>query len=386
MTSESFDLVLRGGEVLDLEGRRRYAADVGIASGRIVAVSADLAVGNATVLDVSGALVGPGWVDTHTHVFNLFKESCLDADSIGVEQGVVAVVDAGSFGAANAAAFEEYVVKRARTKVFGLMHVSRLGNMHQPGESEILSWLNIDDAVSAIDRHRTWVRGMKVRASASAVGALGILPVVLAKKAASEAGVPLMAHVGNAPPTLDAVCDLFAEGDVISHCFHGKVGGVITRVGLVLPAIRNAVERGVRLDVGHGSGSFSFGVAERALAAGLKPHHISTDLHRGNVRGPVYSLALTLSKLLDLGMDLFEVIAAGSLSPARTFAIDEIGPVTAGRPANLTVFRLVNRPLTVRDSYRGERTLDRILEPAYAIIDGVPYPARAEMCAPAAER
>jgi dihydroorotase len=370
------DLMLRGGEVIDPVARTLTRRDVAIEGETITTVGPGVPAG-VQEIDARGLIIGPGWVDTHTHLFNLVKPTCLDADRIGVEQGVVALLDAGSFGALNVAAFYEYVVRPARTLVYGLLHISRFGNMHDPGESEILSWLNIDDAVQAVERNRGWIKGMKVRASASAVGALGVLPVVLAKKAASEAGVPLMAHVGNAPPTLDEVCDLFEAGDVITHCFHGKVGGAVRRDGAALPALVDAVARGVRLDVGHGSGSFSFDVAERALALGLRPHHISTDLHRGNINGPVYSLALTLSKLLGLGMDLYEVIAAGSLNPAGTFGLDAIGPVEVGRPANLTVFRVVERELLVRDSYRGERRLNRLIEPAYAIVRGVAYPVRA---------
>lgn len=383
---QPFDLVLRGGEVIDPVERRRFAADVGIRGGRVLAVQSGLRGAAARAIDARGLITGPGWVDTHTHVFNLFKPSSVDADSIGVEQGVVALLDAGSFGAANAAAFHEYVVKPAKTLVFGLLHIARHGNMHDPGESEIVSWLSIDDAVKAVDANRDWIKGMKVRASASAVGALGMLPVVLAKKAACEAGVPLMAHVGNAPPTLDEVCRLFEGGDVITHCFHGKAGGLLTRTGdRLIAAVRDAVDRGVRLDVGHGSGSFSFRRALAAIAsAGVAPHHISTDLHHGNVDGPVFSLALTLSKMLHLhpdprtetGMDLFQVIAAASLNPARTFGIDElIAGVAPGAPANLTVFGLLQRELRVQDSYRQEWTIPRLIVPRYAIVRGVAYAA-----------
>jgi dihydroorotase len=383
--NEPFDLVLRGGEVIDPVERRRFAADVAVRGGRVVAVEAGLRGAAAREIDARGLISGPGWVDTHTHIFNLFKPSSVDADSIGVEQGVVALFDAGSFGAANAAAFHEYVVKPARTLVFGLLHISRHGNMHEPGESEIVNWLNIDDAVKTIEANRVWIKGMKVRASASAVGALGIMPVVLAKTAASEAGVPLMAHVGNAPPTLDEVCRLFDAGDVITHCFHGKAGGLLARDGKPIAAAREAITRGVRLDVGHGSGSFSF---RRALAAigtaGVMPDHISTDLHRGNVDGPVFSLALTMSKMLHLhpdtrtaaGMDLFEVIAAASLNPARTFGIEDvIARVAPGVPANLTVFRVVERELRVRDSERQEWPLPRLIVPRYAIVRGVAHEA-----------
>ncbi len=379
----AFDLILRGGEVIDPIERRTFAADVAIHGGRVVAVQERLAGAAAREIDARGLITGPGWVDTHTHVFNLFKPSCVDADSIGVEQGVVAVIDAGSFGAANAAAFHEYVVKPAKTLVVGLLHISRHGNMHEPGESEIVSWLNIDDAVQTIDANRGWIKGMKVRASASAVGALGIMPVVLAKKAATEAGVPLMAHVGNAPPTLDEVCRLFEAGDVLTHCFHGKAGGLLTREGQPIAAAREAVERGVKLDVGHGSGSFSHVVARGSLKCRLPIGHISTDLHQGNTNGPVFSLALTMSKLLNLAqsvenaaLDLFGIVAAASLHPAQTFGLGElITRVAPGAAANLTVFQVVDRELRVQDSYRNEWTINRLIVPRHAIVGGVAYEA-----------
>jgi dihydroorotase len=384
---EPFDLILRGGEVIDPVARRTFAADVGIRNGRVAAVQEALAGRATREIDARGLIAGPGWVDTHTHVFKLFKPSGLDADGVGVEQGVVAVIDAGSFGAENAPAFHEYVVKPAKTMVFGLLHISRHGNMHEPGESEIVSWLNIDDALKTIAANRDWIRGMKVRASASAVGTLGIMPVVLAKKAASEAAVPLMAHVGNAPPTLDEVCRLFEAGDVITHCFHGKAGGVFSgstdrRKG-ALPAALDAAERGVVFDVGHGSGSFSHVVAREWLRCRLPVGHISTDLHGGNRNGPVFSLALTMSKLLGLAesveneaMDLFGVVAAVSLNPAKTFGLDHlIGPVAPGARANLTVFRLVDREVRVQDSYRAEWSIKRLIVPRYAIVRGVVHEA-----------
>jgi len=149
----------------------------------------------------------------------------------------------------------------------------------------------------------------------------------------------------------------------------------VTQQGKPLSAAVDAIERGVRLDVGHGSGSFSFDVAERAISLGLRPHHISTDLHRGNINGPVYSLAVTMSKMLHLGVDLYEVIEASSLAPAACFGICEIGPVESGRPANLSVFRVVEREFVARDSYRGERTMSKLIEPRFAVVNGVLYEA-----------
>jgi dihydroorotase len=371
------DLALVHGEVIDPLAGAIYRADVGISGGRVAGISREPGRFNAPrTLDLSGAYVAPALIDCHVHCFEHVSPGSLDPDRIGVRQGVGAVLDAGSFGPRNAAGFSEYVVKRATTRVYGLVNISRWGNSTNPGEGEVAGFLNPTEVVRAIEQAGGGIRGVKVRASVSAVGALGNLSVRLAKQAAREAGVPLMVHIGHAPPTLEEVCSVLGAGDVITHCFHGKIGGVVTRQGELLPAVAEAIGRGVLLDVGHGAQSFSWRTAEAAFELGLRPHSISTDLHRACVDGPVYSQAATMAKLLHLGMSLLDVVKASTLTPARAFGLEpDFGRIVEDGPANLTVLSVVDRTQDLFDSEKTSRRLDRAIDARYTILEGRVYEA-----------
>jgi dihydroorotase len=371
------DLVVVNGQIVDPEQGQIYRADVGVIDGKIAAIDRQRgALSARQVVDAAGEYVVPALVDCHVHCYEHVSPGSLNPDRIGVKQGVGAIVDAGSFGPRNAAGFHEYVVKPAATDVFGLVNISRWGVSTNPGEGEIVGFLNPTEVVRTVERSREWIKGVKVRASVTAVGALGILPVHLAKQAAREAGVPLMVHIGNGPPTLEEVCALLGPGDVITHCFHGKIGGSITRQGTVLPAVAEAVDRGVLLDIGHGSASFSWTTAEQAARLGLYPHSISTDLHRGCVDGPVYSLVATLAKYLHLGMSLVDVIRAATLTPACAFGLaPEFGRIAEGGPANLSVIEVVDLMLDLFDSERVARRVERTIEARATILHGTVYAA-----------
>src|SRR5581483_500653 len=304
------------------------------------------------------------------HVYQHVSAGSLDPDDVGVRQGVVAVADAGSFGPGNAAGFREYVVKRATTHVYGFCNISRNGNSTNPGEGEVLGFLRPEQTARTVAANRDWCVGVKVRASNTAAGALGITSTRLAKVAAREAGVPLMVHVGNGPPTLEEVAALLTAGDLMTHCFHGKIGGAVTRQGEMLPAVAAAVERGVL----------------RAVQLGYKPHVISTDLHRGCVNGPCYSLVKTMSKFLHLGMSLVEVVRASSPTPARALGLGgKYGKIVEGFPANLSVVELVDRTETMWDVEKQSREVTGVLEARYAVVDGKAHRALPDATAPKRE-
>lgn len=371
------DLAIVNGQVIDPHRSDIYPADIAVTDGRLAGISRERGLFRAgQVYDASGCYVTPALVDCHVHCYEHVSPGSLSPDRIGIGQGVGAVLDAGSFGPRNAAGFRKYVSEPATTQVYGLVNISRWGNSTNPGESEIIGFLNPTEVARLIERARDWIRGVKVRASVSAVGALGIVPVRLAKQAAREAGVPLMVHIGNAPPTLEEVCAVLTEGDVITHCFHGKLGGAISRAGALLPAVADAVARGVVLDIGHGSASFAWATAERALQLGLHPHSISTDLHRGCVddvpgKRTAVTLTSTMAKLLHLGMPLLDVVRAATTTPARTFGLEpEYGRIAEGGPANLSVMRVVERPQEQSDSEGQFRRVDKFVEARAVLLRG----------------
>ena len=381
------ELAIVNGTVVDPDADGTYEADLGVSGGKIVAVSRQRGqLESRQTVDARGMLITPGLVDSHVHVYQHVSAGSLDPDDIGVRQGVCAVVDAGSFGPGNAAGFHEYVVKRAATHVYGLVNISRNGNSTQPGEGEVLGFLRPEATAGAVARNRAWAVGVKVRASNTAAGQLGITSTRLAKVAAREAGVPLMVHIGNGPPTLEEVCELLTAGDLITHCFHGKIGGAVTRQGQMLPAVVAAVERGVLLDVGHGSGSFAWDTAEQAIRLGYRPHVISTDLHRGCVNGPCFSLVKTMSKFVHLGMSLVEVVRAASPAPARALGLgDRYGRLAEGFPANLSVVERVERGETMWDVEKQSREVSGVIEARYAVVDGKLYQAAPDATAPKRE-
>ncbi|TAK21919.1 MAG: amidohydrolase/deacetylase family metallohydrolase [Chloroflexota bacterium] len=368
---DSFDVVLTGGTVVDPDRNESYRADVGISGGKIAAIARVGGLRGRETVDCVGKLVTPGIVDSHVHVYNHVSPSSLDPDVIGVDQGVCAVVDAGSFGPQTADGFGEFIVKRAKTKVYGLCNISRNGNSVNPGEGEVLGFLSPSATAKSVEANRDWVVGVKARSSNTASGLLGAMSARLAKVAARESGVPLMVHVGHGPPTLEEICEILTAGDLITHCFHGKIGGSVTRQGEMLNAVVDAVSRGVLLDIGHGSASFAWKTGEGALRHGYKPHVISTDLHKGCIDGPTYSMVKTMSKFLHLGMSMVEVVRASSPAPARALGLgDKFGKIDVGFPANVSVIELVDRTETMYDVEKQSRDVKGVIEARYAIVDG----------------
>lgn len=370
--------LIHGGTLMDVEAGSRATGDVLMRDGRVVAfgeVGAREAASADRRHDASGLFVAPGFIDIHAHVYNhgVFATTRLDADRVGVRQGVACLVDAGSSGALTIDAFPRFVHATQRTRVYALVNIGSPGLPNLGGgHSSRPELVSLEGVVRAVERHPGWVRGVKVQASKSHAGLLGIEAVKLASKAAELAGVPLMAHIGNAPPVLDDTLSYLRPGDIVTHAYHGKVGGALARGGEALPAFRDAVERGVIVDIGHGRSSFSFRTAERAFGEGLPVHTISTDIHRGNVDGPVVSLARTMSKLMLLGLSLDDVVRAVTLTPARALRLDHdgFGRIASGAPAHLTLFRLRDESVELEDA-EGERRMAKCwIEPVAVYVDG----------------
>jgi dihydroorotase len=366
--------LVRGGTVIEPLAGTARAADVLIESGRIASIGT-VEAPDAEVIDATGLYVAPGFIDIHTHVFNhgLFGTSRVDADRVGVQQGVACLVDAGSAGATTIDAFPRVVHATQRTPVYALVNVGSPGLPHLGGgHSSRPELVSLEGTVRAVERHRGWVRGIKVQASGSHTGMFGINAVKIARKAADLTGLPLMMHIGNAPPVLDEALEYLHEGDIVTHAYHGKVGGALTHGGAPLPALLEAIARGVYIDIGHGRSSFSFATAERALAAGLPVHSISTDIHRGNIDRYVVSLERTMSKLLLLGLELAEVVAAVTSTPARALRLDAdgFGGLEVGSPAHLTLFAVREEGIELEDSEGEVRRGEHSIEPSCVLVDG----------------
>ena len=364
--------LIRGGRVIDPSSGRDETADILVSEGRIAAIGPGLAADGTEVVDATGALVVPGLVDLHTHAYWGGTVLGVDADRLGPASGVTTWVDCGSSGAANFEGFLQHVIAQARVRIVPFVHLSYIGltpigHLTNP-VGELSDWRFADlRALRRLgERHGKLIAGVKLRASSDAVGANGPVVLPLAREAADALGVPLMVHVGNAPPTLDDVLAHLREGDILTHVYNASAGGsVLDANGRLRPALREARARGVRIDVGHGAGSFSFAVAERAMEQGLLPDAISSDLHAFNVEGPVYSLPHVMAKFLALGMSLADVLRLTTASPADVLGRPELGRLAVGGEADIAVFRLEADEGELRDSAgetrKGRVRLDNVL-------------------------
>ncbi len=370
MADAPYDLLVRRARVIDPAQGIDRIADIAVRDGKIAGIG-DLDTPAARVIAAEGLIASPGWIDGHVHVFG-GSVSGVDADrDAGVATGVTTVVDAGSCGAGTWDGFREYVIERATTRVLGYLNVSLMPS-RGPRHGD---WANFDQrtTIRLAEREAAAGRcvGIKVLASQTHCGNLTIAPVKLARQAARFSGTGLMVHIGNAPPMIEEVLDLMEAGDIVTHCWHGKYGGLLGPDGTPLPQTRAAVERGVRFDIGHGSASFSFETARRALDAGLPVHAISTDIHKGNRAGPVVDQATTMAKFLHLGFSLPEVIRLSTIGPAQLLRRDDgLGTLRTGADADITLFRVIEGEFPLTDSEKRTEQAARALAVTHTVRAG----------------
>ena len=298
----------------------------------------------ARIIDVAGNYISPGWMDIHAHVFEAVRAGT-DPENVGPKTGVTCVVDAGSAGEASFEGFRRYVIDKARFPIYAFLNIGSAGVGHYTNDS-----INLLRTYERVTANGDRIRGIKVLASRRYIGDEWVLPVVAAKRIAVDLGVPVMAHIAEPPVYIEEVVDLLGPGDIITHCFHGKIGNSI-RFGedRVSALYRRALENGVSLDVAHGAASFSIESAQRAIAGGIKPSIISTDLHSGNLGGPVGSLSAVMSKMIACGLTVEEVVEKVTLSPARALDLSR-GTLEVGEPADFTIFAVDSGDFTFYDA------------------------------------
>ncbi|MFW3710491.1 amidohydrolase/deacetylase family metallohydrolase [Klebsiella quasipneumoniae subsp. similipneumoniae] len=363
-----FDLLLRRARLVD-----DTLTDIAIQDGKIAALG-EISAPSRKTIDLQGnSYVSAGWIDSHVHCYPNSPIYHDEPDSVGIATGVTTVIDAGSTGADDVDDFYQ-LTRKAVTEVYALLNISRVGLIAQ---NELANLANIDaEAVKqAVQRHPDFIVGLKARMSSSVVGENGITPLARAKTMQQENGdLPLMVHIGNNPPNLDEIAELLSRGDIITHCYNGKPNRILNSAGELRSSITRALHRGVRLDVGHGTASFSFEVARRAIALGILPHTISSDIYcRNRIDGPVRSLALVMSKFLAIGMTLPQVIDCVTVSAAEGLRLSRKGRLEVGFDADLTLFRLERQPTLLVDAEKESLQADNILVPLAAIRAGKGY-------------
>ncbi len=371
-----YDLLIRGGRVVDPSQDLDALRDVAITGGKIAKVESNIPSSQAReVINADGKIVTPGLIDIHTHVFPYVGPYGIEPDPYCLRRGVTTVVDAGTSGCFAFPAFRKFIIERAATRVRSLLHVVSIGMIAggtpNMGELEDLRYCVPKLAVEAANKNRDLVAGFKIRFSRGYTGSNDYEGMKRAREAADEAQLPLMIHIGLAYTPLPKLLALMKKGDVVTHSFNGRPNGIVDSSGKLLPEVIEARQRGVLFDVGHGAGSFSFDTMEQCLKQNFLPDTISSDLYSANIHGPVFDLVTTLSKFLLLGLDLRQVVERATVNAARVFDFGaEIGTLRPGAEADVSVLELREGKFVFVDSGRQKRTGRQKIEPVVTIRAG----------------
>jgi dihydroorotase len=377
-TAQPFDLVIRGGEVIDPSQSLRGIRDVGIRYGQIAAVEAAIDPARAKrSIDAKGKLVTPGLVDLHTHIYAYGSAIGIPPDELVPFSGTTTFVSAGDAGANNFSAFKRALVAQTRSRVFAFVNISTIGLAGFPvGETENIRHADADATARTIAENQDIVLGAKVRETLAIVGNNGIEPLKRAIEAVELSGTNgrVMCHIGDSPGDLQVLVDILRPGDILTHPYT-SLGNNTVQNGKVLPALLEAKKRGVLIDVGHGAGSFNFDIAEAAIQQGLTFDTISSDVHvvAANTPSQPY-LPWVMSKFLALGFSLEDVIAAVTIRPATIIGkVPKLGTLKVGAPGDVSILELVEGPVQLLDTSNNPRTGKAYLKTMQTVREGVPF-------------
>ncbi len=342
----NYDLLLKGGTVLDpgqgIHGRR----DIAFRDGLVAEVGEGIdPEGAAAVVDVSDKLITPGLIDLHGHFYHGGSGSAVHADQSCLSAGVTTGVDAGSAGFLNYGAMRDYVFPAHRTRLLAFLHIGAVGlaaNRVLGGGLQDLRIIDVDRTADTIKGNAGFLFGVKVRMELNAVAYWNAAEAMrLARAAADQSGSRLMVHVSGTPIPLPQVLEFMGPGDVCTHAFNGNPESILDRQDRIRPEVRAAVERGVIMDLGHAGVHCDVEVVKAALAQGLPPDTISTDIHIAPPGRKVYLMNDLVSKFHALGMSLNDAVAASTSRPAQVLGLeDTIGSLAPGMSGDAAVYDL----------------------------------------------
>jgi len=373
--SDTLDLLLTGGTVLNPGSGLRQESDVAIMDGRVAAIQPKLPRENAKkILDVRGCYVTPGLIDFHVHSYWGVNPYGFNADSLCLASGVTTAIDAGSSGPVNFLGFKKLVNEPSKTRMLAFVAVAQHGVLNDPGELQNLRFADPDAAAVSVKESPEVGVGIKVRLHKKGVGDNGREALRLAIQAGDGSRSPVMVHVGDTGISMEEIVDTLRAGDIVTHCYTPQKPSIVDASGHLLIAVRKAQERGVIFDVGHAGGHFDFNLVRRAMGDGLLPNVISSDLH-GRLKQPgfgvVGNLPTVLTKFLALGLNLDQIIAMCTINPAVVIGWqDRLGSLEVGRDADIAVLQIVNEPTKLRDSVGGEMTTEQRIAVRWTIRRG----------------
>lgn len=367
------NILIKNGLLLDLgSGFSFDKKDILIEKGLITRISNNIEKSGFEVFDANGLILSPGFIDVHVHCYYGKTAIGISPDKIGVKTGVSTLIDAGTSGSATVDDFYTRIIKNSTTRVFALLNVATDGLM-------TLSELSNDGAISAqaiqnnICKLHNTIIGLKVRASSSVLKGKGITPIKVAKEISTDLNLPLVVHIGNAPPKVEEILDIVGEGDVITHCYHNKPNGLFNTDGSPKSEVLLAKKRGVLFDVGHGTSSFSFHIAIKAIENKFCPDFIGSDIYDKNKYTVVKSLQNTMNKMIASGLKIEEVIQKVTNAPAKHFNLDRIGFLKEGFKGDITAFKINDSTIRLQDSVGIEIESKHWIESKYTVLDGILY-------------
>lgn len=384
--NDKYDLVIRGGEVLDPSQSLRARRDIGIRWGMIETVQETIPAERALKsIDASGKLVMPGLIDLHCHVYPYGSAIGIPADELVQFQATTTVVSAGDAGVNNLAALRRFIVAQTRARMYAFVHIANNGLSAFPAaELYNIDVAQTEACAMALAENADFLLGVKVRMSENVIYKHGLEPLKRGIQACEMCGWPakMMVHIGGVETKelMSQILDLLRPGDVLTHAYSGapNMSNVFTNIvqdGKLLPAALAAKQRGVMFDVGHGGGSFDFTVAEVAIPGGCTPDTISSDIHvfSGNSPGIPF-LPNVMSKFMILGFTLEQVVAMATTAPAKIIdRAPKIGTLQVGAPGDVAIMELVEGPVSFVDTRNNKRDGKAYLKPIQTVINGVPF-------------
>ena len=410
-----YDILLKGGHVICPASGIDGTFDVAIRDGRIAAVEPTiLPSGAAEVIDVSGKLVLPGMIDTHGHVYQYVTGRFgLNPDMVGVDSGVTTVIDQGGPSCMTLPGFRKFIAEPSDTRVYAFLSAYLVGGLEGHYYPNLYSpeCVDIDATVRSAIANRDLVRGIKGHAEIGGFARWGIRVMEMAAEIARRAELPLYVHFGtlwglpesgangeDADTILERVIPLLKEGDVLAHPFTRHPGGFVNQQGEVHHVIRAALDRGLKVDVGHGS-HFSYRLAKKAISAGVIPNTLGADMHGYNTHVPPpagtpaehyddenhpfkgqarFSLTQAMSSMMALGLSLADVVPMVTSNPAQMIGLtDRIGALKVGYAADVSVLDDHRGRFQLRDNEDTKVIAERLLTPAFCLRAGKRFDARA---------
>ncbi|WP_316176788.1 MULTISPECIES: amidohydrolase/deacetylase family metallohydrolase [unclassified Bradyrhizobium] len=384
--ADKFDLLIKGGDVIDPSQALRGRRDIGIRWGVVEALEPDIPVERALrSIDAAGRLVMPGLIDLHSHVYPYGSAIGIPPDELVQFQGTTTVVSAGDAGVNNLAALRRFIAAQSRARIYAFVHIANNGLSAFPvAELYSIDNAQVDACAMALAENPDFLLGVKVRMSENVIFKHGLEPLKRGIKACELCGWParMMVHIGGVETgeLMSQILDLLRPGDILTHAYSGapNMGGAFTNIvqdGKLLPAALAAKQRGVLFDVGHGGGSFDFTVAEVAIPGGCGPDTISSDIHvfSGNSPGMPF-LPNVMAKFMAMGLSLEQVVSMATSAPAKIInRAPKIGSLQVGAPADVAIMDLVEGPVSFVDTRGNKREGKLQLKPVQTVINGVPF-------------